>query len=113
MVLVSHFLSLALSFMSEQHFSKEKRVLMAMRKTLAKVVRDLTPSDSATKYPLTDETVEDIKMCFDLISSREREMAQEVGVEVKDRPRFIDETNTTTANVVSIEGLKAARKDKS
>lgn len=90
--------------MSEEHLPKEKRVLMAMRKTLAKVVRDLTPSDSATRYPLSDETVEDVKMCFDLIASRERELAQEAGVDVKDRPQFIDEPRTT--NVVSIQGLK-------
>ena len=89
--------------MSSDH-SKEKRILMAMRKTLAKVVRDLTPSDSATKYPLSDDTVEDVKVCFDLIASRERELAQEAGLEIKDRPHFTDEPRTT--NVVSIQGLK-------
>lgn len=82
---------------------------MAMRKTLAKVVRDLTPSDSAVKYPLSDETVEDIKRCFDLISTRERELAQQSGVEIKDRPHFIDEPGT--ANVVSIQGLKSAKSE--
>lgn len=95
--------------MADEHFSTEKRVLMAMRKTLAKVVRDLTPSDSAVRYPLSDETVEDIKMCFDLISTRERELAQQAGVEIKDRPHFIDEP--ATSNVVSIQGLSAKKGD--
>ncbi len=89
--------------MSEVH-SKEKQVLMAMRKTLAKIIRDLTPSNSALQYPLSDDTVEDVKMCFDLISARERELAQEAGLNVQDRPHFVDEPRTT--NVVSIQGLK-------
>lgn len=90
--------------MSEEHFSQEKRILMAMRKTLAKIVRDLTPSDSATRYPLSDETVTDVKMCFDLISARERELAQEAGLENRDRPRFTDEPRVS--KIVPIQGLK-------
>ncbi|WP_245536560.1 segregation and condensation protein A [Thiothrix nivea] len=77
---------------------------MAMRKTLAKIIRDLTPSDSALRYPLSDETVEDVKKCFDLISARERELAQAAGIDVRDRPHFVDEPRTT--NVVPIQGLK-------
>lgn len=80
--------------MTEQSFSTEKRVLMAMRKTLAKVVRDLTPSDSATQYPLSDDTVEDIKACFDLIASRERELMHADGQTTAEKPRFIDDTST-------------------
>lgn len=90
--------------MSEEHLSTEKRILMAMRKTLGSIIRDLTPSDSAVRYPLSDATVEDVKKCFDLIAARERELAQAAGVEVQDRPRFIDEASTT--KVVSIQGLK-------
>lgn len=89
--------------MSEEELSKERRILLAMRKTLAKVVRDLTPSDSAVRYPLADETVEDVKMCFDLIAARERELAQQSGV-TTERPHFIDEPRST--NVVSLAGLK-------
>ncbi|MEZ5475938.1 MAG: segregation and condensation protein A [Thiolinea sp.] len=95
--------------MSDEYFSKEKRVLMAMRKTLARIIRDLTPSDSAVRYPLSDETVQDIKMCFDLISARERELAEEAGRDNRDRPHFIDEPKTT--NVISIQGLKSPKKD--
>ncbi len=80
--------------MTEQAFSTEKRVLMAMRKTLAKVVRDLTPSDTATRYPLSDDTVADIKACFDLIASRERELMQVEGKASAEKPRFIDDAKT-------------------
>lgn len=89
--------------MSTEH-STEKRILMAMRKTLGRIVRDLTPHATATSYPLTEGTVEDIKKCFDLIAARERELMQAAGVENQDRPHFIDEERTT--NVVKISGLK-------
>ncbi|MEB4592809.1 segregation and condensation protein A [Candidatus Thiothrix sp. Deng01] len=91
--------------MSEEHFSQEKRILMAMRKTLAKIVRDLTPSDAALRYPLSDDTVEDVKKCFDLISARERELAQAAGIDIRDRPHFTDEPRT--ANVIPIQGLRS------
>ena len=93
--------------MIEQSFSTEKRVLMAMRKTLAKVVRDLTPSDAATRYPLNDDTVEDIKACFDLIASRERELMQVEGKAAVEKPRFTDEMHTP--QTVSMETLLKAK----
>ena len=87
--------------------STEKRVLMAMRKTLARVVRDLTPSSRSESYPLSDATVEDIKMCFDLIAARERELLAQAGIQNQERPRFIDEP--ATAHVVSLESLRKSR----
>ena len=89
--------------MSEEHFSTEKRILMAMRKTLGGIICDLTPSDAATRYPLSDATVEDVKKCFDLIAARERELAQAAGVR-EERPHFTDEVSAP--KVVSIAGLK-------
>jgi len=86
-------------------FSVEKRILLAMRKTLSSIVRDVTPTDRHLQSPLKDATIEDIKMCFSLISAREREIAKESGVEIKERPRFIDEPVTTKTNVVSIESI--------
>lgn len=86
------------------HFTVEKRILVAMRKTLSNVVKDVTPSSSALKSPLSDATIEDIKMCFGLISAREQELAKEAGVEIKDRPQYPDEP--TKSNVVSLDSLK-------
>ena len=96
--------------MSEEveHLTKEKRVLVAMRKTLSSIVKDVTPSSSALKSPLTESTIEDIKMCFGLISAREQEIAKEAGVELNERPHFTDEA--VTSNVVSIETLTATIK---
>lgn len=76
---------------------------MAMRKTLARIIRDLTPSDSAVRYPLSDETVADIKVCFDLISTRERELAELAGV-AQEQPRFIDEAKPS--QVIPMSTLK-------
>ncbi|MCK5895445.1 MAG: segregation and condensation protein A [Cocleimonas sp.] len=84
-------------------FTVEKRILLAMRKTLSSIVKDVTPADRNLQSPLKDSTIEDIKMCFGLISAREREIAKEVGIEIKDRPHFIDEPATT--NVVSISSI--------
>lgn len=93
--------------MSEQTMTKEKRILMAMRKTLGSIVKDVTPSSPALKSPLTDETIEDIRMCFGLIAAREQEIAAEAGIEIKDRPHFTDEI--TNNNVVSIDSLKTTK----
>jgi len=86
------------------HFTVEKRILVAMRKTLSNIVKDVTPTSSALKSPLSDATIEDIKMCFGLISAREQELAKEAGVEINERPQYPDEPSKS--NVVSLDSLK-------
>lgn len=86
------------------HFTVEKRILVAMRKTLANVVKDATPSNPALKSPLSDSTIEDIKMCFGLISAREQELAKEAGVKLQERPQYPDDHSKS--NVVSLDSLK-------
>ncbi len=88
-----------------EHFTTEKRILVAMRKTLGAIIKDVTPSSSAFQSPLSDATVEDIRMCFGLIAAREKEIAEEAGVEIKDRPHFTDDAVTNSR--VSIASLKA------
>lgn len=87
--------------MSEDQTSleKEKRILAALRKTLAQVVKDVTPSDAALRTPLQPSTIEDVRMCFGLIASREREIMDELKLTAKERPQFIDEP--TKSNVVN------------
>lgn len=95
--------------MSEHQFSTEKRILMAMRKTLGNIIKDVTPSNSSLKSPLSPSTIDDIRACFDLISVREKELAEESGLKNQDRPRFTDEPSRE--NVVSISGLKSHKPD--
>lgn len=61
--------------MNTEELSKEQRILRAMRKTLGNVVRDVTPLGGRTN-PLTNDTIQDIKDCFALISEREKELAE-------------------------------------
>ena len=91
--------------MSEEskHFTVEKRILVAMRKTLSNIVKDVTPTSSALKSPLTASTVEDIKMCFGLIAAREQEIAKEAGIALNEKPQFADDANKS--NVVSLDSL--------
>jgi len=91
--------------MSDQpkHFTVEKRILVAMRKTLSSIVKDVTPASSALKSPLTDATIEDIKMCFGMIAAREQEIAKEAGVELNERPQYTDQE--IKSNIVSLDSL--------
>lgn len=92
--------------MSKEFYeSKERRILLAMRKTLSKIIKDLTPSDSMTEYPLKTGTVDDIKACLSLIAAREKELADKSGIKMA-QPRFIDEPVESESNVVSLDSLR-------
>jgi len=95
--------------MAEQAVSQERRILLAMRKTLASIVRDLTPTEAMQRYPLSEATVEDMKACFDLIAARERELAVQDGLATHELPRFTDEPKQ--AQVISIAKLKTRQRD--
>ncbi|MBE9526286.1 MAG: segregation and condensation protein A [Proteobacteria bacterium] len=73
--------------------SKEQQVMVAMRKTLANVIKDTTPEPGMI-HPLSKNTVEDLKACFVLISARERELMEEMGIENNARPHFTDEVKS-------------------
>ena len=79
--------------------SKEREILLVMRKVLAQIVKDTTPPSRAMKHPLTDQTIQDIRNCLGLISLRERELADAAGV-AQERPHYVDEK--VAAEVVSI-----------
>ena len=73
--------------------SKEQKIMGAMRKTLANVVKETTPEPGMI-HPLSKDTIDDIKACFALVSARERELMEEMGIENKARPHFTDEVKT-------------------
>jgi len=82
--------------MDFESLSKEQKIMVAMRKTLANIIKDTTPNPGET-HALTEATVNDIKMCLGLIASRERELLEEKGVENQSRPRFVDEKQQSQA----------------
>jgi hypothetical protein len=80
--------------MNNDELSKDQLILIAMRKTLSGVVRETTPP-KGMRHPLTEETVENIKHCFALISAREKELAEANGHTNTARPRYVDEPKTS------------------
>lgn len=76
--------------MSDAELSKEQQIMRAMRKTLTSIVRDTAPRDG-NPSPLTASTVENIRMCLGLISSREAELAEALGLSRNERPHYADE----------------------
>jgi len=89
-----------------QDLSREQQILIAMRKTLTAVIKDITPPPGM-KHPLSESTVEDVRQCLMLISARERELADAQGRPVE-RPYYTDEPQV--AQVVPIAGLAKGKK---
>lgn len=81
--------------------TEEQQILIAMRKTLAAVIKDVTPPPGM-KHPLSDRTIEDVRQCLALIAARERVLASAQG-RTSERPYYTDEPQK--AQVVPIAGL--------
>lgn len=90
--------------MSEDNLTKEQRILRVMRKVLSNIVKDTTPKPGML-HPLSDQTIEDIKACFALISAREAELYNESHL----KPVFADEPRTATVIPLGQTGLKKKR----
>jgi hypothetical protein len=87
--------------------SKEREILMVMRKVLAGIIKDTTPEHREMKHPLSDRTISEIRDCLGLISARERELADAAGAAVE-KPYYVDEK--PAADVVSIDSLSRRKK---
>lgn len=87
----------------------EQRIMHAMRKVLASVIRETTPNPGM-KHILSESTREDVRMCFTLISTRERELAEQSGISLDMRPRYVDDQPSNTT-VVSIKKIKKSVKN--
>jgi len=80
--------------MSTDYHSKEHQILATLRKVLSEVVRDTTPPPGRP-HPLKPQTIENVKVCFQLITSREKEIIEDAGGEMDKRPRYADEPKTS------------------
>jgi hypothetical protein len=74
----------------QKELSKEQQIMRAMRKTLTSVVRDCAPRGDQPS-PLSEQTVENVKMCLGMIAAREAELAQALGLSRDERPYYSDE----------------------
>ncbi|MDM8558209.1 segregation and condensation protein A [Candidatus Parabeggiatoa sp. HSG14] len=95
--------------MGFDELEKEQQVMVVMRKVLTSVIREITPAPGK-EYPLSEQTVEDIKMCLKLISTREQELAKEKGITNLARPHYADEEQTV--KTVSFGQVKKGEKGK-
>lgn len=90
----------------QETLSKEQQIMRAMRKTLTSVVRDCAPHDGIPS-PLSEPTVENIRMCLGLIAAREAELAEALGLARNERPHYADEVRSVDVlNFVSPSGRK-------
>lgn len=87
--------------------SKEREILVVMRKVLAQIIKDTTPPSRAMKHPLSEQTIQDVRHCLGLISLRERELADAAGA-AQERPYYTDEK--PAADVVPISRIGKAPK---
>jgi hypothetical protein len=88
--------------MSNDNLTQEQQIMIMMRKILGAVIRDTTPQPGM-KQPLSENTINSIKDCFALIAAREKELAEEAGIDNQMRPRYVDEPSTS--KVVSIDKI--------
>ena len=82
------------------NLSKEQRILSIVKKTLTDVAKD-TYTPAELRHPLSEQTINSIRECLNLISARETELAAEEGRASTSKPRFIDEPQDTV--VVKLE----------
>ncbi|MCU7914979.1 MAG: segregation and condensation protein A [Candidatus Thiodiazotropha sp. (ex Gloverina cf. vestifex)] len=71
--------------------NKEREIMMVMRKVLTSIVREVTPEHKSLRHPLSEQTIQDIRQCLGLITAREKELADDAGRTVEERPYFVDE----------------------
>jgi hypothetical protein len=65
--------------MNTEELNKEQSILRQMRKTLDSIVKDVTPPGGRPNH-LTSSTIGEITGCFALISEREKELTDKLGI---------------------------------
>lgn len=85
---------------------KELDVLVALRKVLSGVVREITP-EPGMLHPLSERTMEDVRQGFILIAAREKEITEAMGKPSLHRPMYKGDTPKT--NVVKLHGLRSTK----
>ncbi|MEJ2608940.1 MAG: segregation and condensation protein A [Candidatus Thiodiazotropha sp.] len=92
-----------------QESMKEREIMMVMRKVLTSIVREVTPEHKSLKHPLSDQTIQDIRSCLGLIAAREKELADDAGRTVQERPYYTDDAPQTKS--VPISKIGKPKKD--
>lgn len=95
--------------MSEPELTTEERILRLMKRVLTDVARDTAP-EPGIRHPLSENTIQGIRECLALITSREQELAREYGRDTSARPRFIDEPKKEVVVPLDIKSMKKGTK---
>ncbi|TCK17245.1 hypothetical protein DFR30_0467 [Thiogranum longum] len=95
--------------MSEPELTTEERVLRMMKRTLTDIARDTAP-EPGLRHPLSQGTIQGIRECLQVITSREQELATEYGRNTGSRPRYIDEPRDEVVVPLNINTLKEGLK---
>jgi hypothetical protein len=90
--------------------SKEARILRVMKHVLTSVAKD-TATQPGMRHPLSEQTIQDIRLCLGLISERERELEAEAGRAAEERPRFKDRPKPAGDVVVPISSIGRPKKE--
>ncbi len=80
--------------MGFDELSKEQQIMVSMRKVLSTIIKEVTPKPGEI-YPLSEQTVNDIRLCLTLIMTREQELAKAEGKTNLSRPHYADEPQNT------------------
>ena len=87
-----------------QNLSKEEQILVAVKRVLTEVVKD-TATPPGMRHPLSESTINGMRDCLTLISSREQELAEASGRSLDKRPRFKDEPKSQGDVVVPLSSI--------
>lgn len=91
--------------MTEPELTTEERVLHMMKRTLTNIARDTAPGPGL-RHPLSEGTIQGIRECLLLITTREQELAKEYGRNLSARPRYVDEPRDTVVVPLNIDAMK-------
>jgi len=89
--------------------NNERRLLAMMRKTLTNIARETAPQQGRHSL-LTESTVKDIRDCLQIISLRERELADAEGKPARFKPVTKDHKQRSD-KVVSAPKLSSPKRD--
>lgn len=84
--------------------TKEQRILRMVRKTLGAIARETAPQEGG-EHPLSQQTFEDMRDCFGVITEWEKELAHAAGISTDQRPTYLGEEENQP-KVVSIDSIK-------
>ena len=91
--------------MNEPELTTEERVLRMMKNVLISVAKDTAPHPGF-KHPLSEQTVQSIRECLMVITSRERELGEQYGRNMNARPRYVDEPKSEVVVALNIKSMQ-------